>query len=416
MSRLASLIRRISISALFLVIMPWCIVIAMCIRVSMLPEIVPCDGRDVVEMQAIVAALNAHAAKFGSYPPDFSTDDPAKEIREHLKNKFPLREHTLDLPKNIASLNPRNALHFWLTGCFFNDPYFPITGKNLANLVPMTFEEMTVEIESLDSIRIMREKGVPNVELTPEYLSVVDDYTEMIADQQKEYQLASLIEPLHFFDRRRLARNGEYSTRSSAAPLVYFRSDRYNDAFAEETKEWDGIAPYQSPDSTHDHRRYMSPTSFQVINAGRDGLYGLTAIRAVDAYQYDAHCDNLTSFLSVPLGQEQRLKQRKSAIVQRNVTPLMAMFCTLLYPIVIGLRTPEDGIVVLSRSIQSQWSPPSPLWKRILTRQRSRRRNSAINRMKVAHAERNSDARSNPNRHPATTTGMSPIQRSPDRP
>ena len=152
------------------------------------------------------------------------------------------------------------------------------------------------------------------------------------------------------FDRRRLAANGEFSTNSSPAPLVYFRSDQYDKASVEDAKGWDGVSPYQSIDSSRDRRRYMAGTTFQVINAGRDGLYGMTAIRAVDAHLHDAHCDNLTNFLAVPLGQEQRLRQRKLAIQQRNVTPIMAMFCTFLFPIVMGLRSPEDGIAVLSVS------------------------------------------------------------------
>lgn len=392
--------------------MPWCIVVALCIRVAMLPDIVQYDIRDVREMQSIVAALKAHFAIYGNYPPDFSTDDPAKEIHDHLKHKFPLRDHTVDLPKNVESLNPRNALHFWLRGCFLNDPYCPVTGKHNANRTPLTYEEMIAEIESFDSIRIMREQGVPNVESTDEYCKLVDSYTEMISGQKQEFQKASLIEPLFSFEGRRLAKNGEYSTHSSPAPLVYFRSDRYDSAFAEVSKGQDGASPYQSPESSPGKRRYMNEATFQVINAGRDGLYGLTAIRAIDAHKYDAHCDNLTSFLNVPLGQEQRLRQKKLAIQQRNVTPLMAMFCTSLYPIVVALRKPEDGVAVLSRSLRAQWSntPPSPFWKQILKKQRARKRSSAIDRMKVAHAERDPESRSNPNRRPRALKRAPPTQ------
>ncbi len=383
----------------------------------LLPGAPTFDDRDAEEMKQIVAALESHRAKYGEYPPDFSTDDPAREIREHLANAFPLRDHEVDLPGNLDSLNPSNALYFWLRGMCTSNPQFPVTGGRNHLKPPMTIEEAVEEIESLDSIKLMRDKGV-NVEKTNEYQELFRSYEIMIASQMIEHDFKMYRNSLFPFVARKLNRNREYSAWSNSRPLVYFRSDSFTDPPTDTIGNEDIAFPYQSPESSRERVRYMAATTFQIVNAGQDGVYGSSSIRTSDAYLDDAHCDNITSFSFLPLGRTQLAKQRKTAVRQCMVTPLMAIFCTLLYPVAVALRRPEEGVSVLSRSLRAQWSntKPSAAWKRILDRQRNRKRISAIDRMKVAHlsAPRHNE-NPNPNRQPRTLSRSRNTQDSPPR-
>ena len=80
----AARLPRISILLLFLVIIPWTIVLVTTLRV-LLTNIPEFDSKDAEEILALARSLDFYADKYGEYPPDFTSGNPRQEIDEHLQ-------------------------------------------------------------------------------------------------------------------------------------------------------------------------------------------------------------------------------------------------------------------------------------------------------------------------------------------
>ena len=379
---------RVSISLMILVIVPWSIVLVMCLRVHTMPRPAAFDAADIHEIQKICHALESHRARYGDYPPDFSSNDPTAEIREHLQVAFPLRDHANDVPQNVDALTPADALHFWLNGLYTKNPYFPVTGKYDQRIEPMTKDEMFAEIHNLDSIKLLLRSGVEDISKTREFQNALAKYQLIRADQVRDRNQFLDVREFYRFNSGRLSGNHRYALRGSKTPLVYFRSGGYDDASFEGDPGMGVARPYQSLDSKPAFMKFEKPFSFQIVSAGKDGHFGMSSIRAVDAHSDDSHSDNLTNLSSTALGAVERQRQIIQAIRQRNLSPFMAIICTLVYPVIAAFRKPEDGLAVLRQSLKKQWNTNarSAAWTRILDRQRLRNRSSAINRLKAGHS------------------------------
>ena len=219
------------LATLTLLVVPWALVLITAAYVHWLPEIPAYAQGDVAELTSMDRAIRLLANQCGSYPPDFSTDDPSKEIEQYLRSAFPLRDHQRDLPTDIASLKPDTALYYWLRG-FYRSKRYPLTGKDL-------------------------------------------DLTD--PDVRRE--------PYYAFDSRRLARTGIYydvqrtvGSRGGAA-FVYFCSDNYEHACLKTLLS--GVAsPYRQSSTSHPGEiEFMNPESFQILAAGLDSHFGQSCAR-----------------------------------------------------------------------------------------------------------------------------------------
>ena len=130
---------RVSLVAMCLVVMPWSVVLFTHLALLWTPDNVPYNARDDREIGSIGNALLVYRNRYGEFPPDFSSGDPKAEIESHLRKVFPLRLAEGDLPSDISSLGPHNALYFWLQG-FSADPERPITGAGRGMLPLYRFE------------------------------------------------------------------------------------------------------------------------------------------------------------------------------------------------------------------------------------------------------------------------------------
>ncbi len=121
---------RLDLATLTLLVVPWSLVLITIAYVHWLPEPPKYAQADQQELKGMARAVRLLASRCGSYPPDFSTDDPSAEIQKFLRRAFPSRDHQNDVPTDFASLNPANALYFWLRGLYRSQRY-PLTGKDL---------------------------------------------------------------------------------------------------------------------------------------------------------------------------------------------------------------------------------------------------------------------------------------------
>lgn len=381
---------RFSLSLICLVVVPWAIVLAMHLRVLFMPPIPKIDADDHREIAEMVLGLQSLRYRFGAYPPDFTSGDPAKEIKDYLKKKFPKRDHESDLPAYVDELGPENALCFWLDGLHENNKKYPVTGTIPPEAIPMTEKEMEAIILNSDLIKALKKEGETTLWSTRQYIELELTYRKLIEQQHKEMAELQIREPLYPFRPGRVSKKKTYRPSSSLAPLVYFRADNYEKATFKGHSQWGEARPYQADDSTPEDRRFIKPKDFQIINAGRDGRYGTESIRSMDAGMYDAHSDNVVSFSSLPLGMRFRSLEFKKAIHSRRMTIYMALICMALYPFIAAIRWQEDGISILSRSVKQQWegTEASSYWMRILNREKKTRRANAINRFTTAERER----------------------------
>ena len=179
---------RISIAMVFLAIVPWTIVLAAVLRVECIPDTPVSEVGDFQEMQSLTRSLDDYAAKFGEYPPDFTSGNPRQEINEHLRYIFPYRDAQLDIPAFVDDLGPDNALAFWLQGLYVNNPRFPLTGKVSRSQRPITDEEIMAEIEGDDFIALLKSQGIvweKGLGDTPAVMELLSSYRNLQKQQQK---------------------------------------------------------------------------------------------------------------------------------------------------------------------------------------------------------------------------------------
>ena len=392
-------LHRISIAMTFFVIVPWMIVLATIVRFEFIPEVPPTFVGAVDEMKRLTIALDSYAARYGEYPPDFTSRDPRKEIDEHLTRIFPQRDAQLDTPSFVNELGPDNALEFWLRGLCEDNPKCPLTGKVGADKAPLTNEQIKTKIYASDYIQLLISDGAtpgPGLEQSKAYQDLLASYNILQEQQRKDF--ASLTErvPLFSFRIKRLSQRGAYHLRGCLLPLVYFRSDNYENAEFQGDPEWGVARPYRR-ELADGRSDFMAPEQYQIICAGHDENFGTASIAATDAARYSGHLDNLTSFSPEPLGVDVLIEKRRQAKRIRNRSPFVALFCTcMLYPIVMSLRCHQDGIMLLEQETRRQClaMQHSQSWRRRLARQKQTRRRQALVRMgENEHSERTSASR-----------------------
>jgi len=188
--------------------------------------------------------------------------------------------------------------------------------------------------------------------------------------------------PRYRFKLLRLSPENTYCPRCCDAPYVYFRADSYADAEFAGKRSWGVAKPYRAV-TIGKEAGFLESTRFQIICAGRDGRFGGGSIVAADAVDYEGHADNFTNFSSQPLGNERLTARWKQAVAIRNLSPIVAVVCTLMYPFVLALRQREDGLFELARMMRRQWSSTecSATWKRTLEGQKKQRRVRVLRRM-----------------------------------
>ncbi len=390
---------RIRISLLLLVIVPWAIVGIVSLRYWMLPAVPIFEGFDTREIQAIANALNDYAVRYGEYPPDFSSDNPRKEIDDHLKKIFPDRDALRDLPPNVDQLGPDNALEFWLRGFYDGNPKCPLTGKIYLGLDPVTSEEVWIEIPSGgimaevydgDAFSLLTSEGIIPIDAQDQslYEDLVSNYSKLSGSRKDTLEVMLLRNPSFVFDRVRLSGRNSYRPKCCTAPLVYFRGGNYASARYRDNPRWGVAAPYQTvaADGTRD---FEQPFRYQIISAGRDNYYGADSIVTSEAGFHQGHADNLTSFAQEPIGAQQLLAAREHAFHARNLSLLAAIVFTLAYPLSFLLDRTESGMVALSRITGQQFQAMhcSHHWKQRLDAQRLVRRDRALTRLREESLE-----------------------------
>ena len=370
---------QISTSLAFLIILPWTITISSCIRVQKWPPFPRGSARDSGQIRRIAAALTAYKHRFGEYPPDFTTGNPRREINEHLKNIFPLRDSEADLPRSLDHLGPHNALTFWLTGFYEDNPEFPLTGFIPLDKVPMTDDEVLAMTYADPYISLLVSKNTENVESTEAFQNICRQNEDLQAQQKAEHKARSTLSKALFNFSNRVAKNGEYRLSCSNAPLIYFRGDNYSNA-AYQSPQWGSAYPYFA---NSDRSTYAAADHFQLICTGYDSQFGDRAIAADQAHIFETHADNLTNFSPLPLAHKQMEINRRRAIMTKNVSPIAALACTcILLPLALMLRKEEETGVLLRRQLRRHLQGRnSPAWDLELSTQRQRHRQRALERI-----------------------------------
>ena len=91
------------------------------------------NGVMAVELGGLATALEAYKTEYGSYPPDFASNNNAEDslaIANHLGRNYRYRNKLADSPKKdgqFINLDPSEALVFWLRG-FSPSPRLPLSG------------------------------------------------------------------------------------------------------------------------------------------------------------------------------------------------------------------------------------------------------------------------------------------------
>ncbi len=378
---------RISISLLFLVIVPWTIVLVATLRV-LLTSIPKFETKDAQEILALARALDAYAEEFGEYPPDFTSGNPRQEIDEHLQKIFPNRDQQNDVPAGIGDLGPDNALAFWLQGFHGNNAGYPLTGKIHLGRNRVTGEQIWVEMAEEDFLaEVYDDNGVSIV--TSKRTIPVSSFEDIRAQVQL-WSSQQERRPLHSFNLQRLSKRDAYRPRCCDAPFVYFRAQGYSTAKFDDRPMWGVAQPYHAT-SMDGKTSFVESQRFQLICAGRDSFFGMGSVTVDDAAYHQGHADNFTSFAIDPLGTQRMMAWREESVLARNLSPFVAAICMLAYPVFIAFRRKEDGLVELSRIVKKQMSSMecSDTWRRKLNMQKRRRRDQALGRMRTSETENN---------------------------
>ena len=365
-----------SVALMGLVVLPWSLVVALTVQVRLLPNEPDADFADIREINRVAKALQSYAEIHGEYPPDFSSGDVRGEIEQHMALVFPGWDSSRDMPIDIADLGPHNALEFWLRG-FYSDSEFPMTGRPI--------DPQRRDLQRISQSQLQELEKVHG----PIYYESIPDPSPSSAGQLRVMaQIPDSRSPFYEFPLRNLNMENGLMIGLSAAPLIYFRNGNYENAVYEPPKAERGTArPYLAAMSQGSSYSWVNPNSFQLIAAGSDGHYGDgTAILAGAAYLHERHTDNLTNFSGSALGYNQAIQRKIRAIRTRNISPFLAIVCTLMYPVFLALRHHEDGLVILGQMFRKQWNSAdySETWRDILSGQKAERRQAALTRLRDA--------------------------------
>ncbi|MCA9264749.1 MAG: hypothetical protein KDA60_12905 [Planctomycetales bacterium] len=340
---------------------------------------------DVHEVESLTLALERYRVRYGEYPPDFTTGDPVQEINDHLAKIFPERRADRDIPVNVDELGPHNALGFWLNGFYDGNPWCPLTGRVYIGRHPKTDDEMWVDAQPIAAIVQEGENSW--------LMSVEGARREIDADIDSERELEQRLDildqlrgdriPIVDLDPSRRLSNGSYRPLCTKTPYVYFRSDRYATASYAGHVGAGVASPYLS-DSQTQSGTYTAPTTFQVLAAGRDGVYGDQQISASQAASFHGQADNFTSFSPELLGRHELTQRLQLARWIRKVSLTVAIACTFVFAIIAQLGWRPEGLdslrLITSRQIGMMGS--SSQWLSIRKVERTKRRDRAIKRLR----------------------------------
>lgn len=326
-----SLLRvRFGVLAIGLLILPWSLVGLSTVRYWHSLQAPTADSFDLNEILNLAAAVEAYAIEHGEYPPDFSSGNPRSEIDQHLARIFPNRDAKADRPLFIGQLGPHNALHFWLRG-FTDDSQLPLTGVSRRN-------------------------------------------------------------PRYAFVPARLSLKNEYSPRSCRAPYVYFRSKTYGSAHFQGRQAWGMATPYlaqrQHQVKSYSGQAFVEPNGFQIIAAGKDGVFETGQIAFIDAATTSGHADNIASFYrDGPLALEQLAKRQSQCRRSARNSVAVAFVCLVLYSLLLHLRNRVNGLDDLRQLVarQARSEMLSDAWHARIIKQRQSRRQRTIDRMARRH-------------------------------
>ncbi len=248
------------------------------------------NNRIAQEVNSLHQAVEAYKAKFGDYPPDFSSVqwrgpwntpwnpatgtknelfDANNVVVRHLRKAFP--RHTENLPAffvdssgNTMVPNQAEALVFWLSQ-LKNDPRRPLS-SSVEVISHFTFDESRIQMARVVNLQ------------TPFYgANMTMQWLRYAPKDGKDM-------PYVYFDSRTYgwqvvtATSPPTTIRYSSSYAVIDPATGMNliDASAANTNpnKWVYLCPYNSAGSPAG----CNPTTFQIISAGLDGDYGNTLV------------------------------------------------------------------------------------------------------------------------------------------
>lgn len=375
---------RVSMALTFLVILPWSIVIVADYYEATLDRPPDYDWGDVQRLAAIARAMDAYRSRYGSYPPDFTTGDPRREIDEHLASIFPQRDRERDIPPRVDQLGPDRALVFWLRGFYEDNSAFPLTGKILLGEHPETEAAVLLEprehailaeVYDGDAGELIIDIGRTGTLAGPRE-KLLQEHPELKGVLDTTWQRRSF----YRFLPGRISNQGTCRLNCTAVPLVYFNAAHYGHASFTGNPAWGVARPYHMTASATTST-FVAPNRFQIICAGADGYFGSDA-SVVATNHLDGHADNLTSFGDKPVGWAKQNGQRVRAVLLRKWSPFVAILCSLIYPMVALMRVDEDGLLLLSQLVKHQITAVdcSESWRQQLAAQKRSHRVHALRR------------------------------------
>jgi type II secretion system protein G len=283
------------------------------------------NAKTKAEVDMLHMALMNYKNEYGSFPPAnmqglWRTDVTPNQVNKshavykHLVRSFPrLNEVTAGVNSPyyaISQLSPAQALVFWLYG-FYENPEYPLTNsKDPTNPVPGNRKKLfDFDQSRLYAASIYLFNGTP----------------QSFAARGSVAAAGFSAYPVYFTGHP-----------SCGLPYVYFDSRCYDDGPASDINyaavNMDGETSIASsyinslpPANGTWSQQHMAGDTFQIIAAGKDGLYGASAINkaafpaeaayplpwqgatssyasAKDPINGKGHADNLTNFADRPLG------------------------------------------------------------------------------------------------------------------
>ncbi|MEM8681298.1 MAG: hypothetical protein AAGF97_18280 [Planctomycetota bacterium] len=386
---------RISLTLMLLIVVPWTIVLSAWIAFATLPPPPTTLAKDAIEMEALGYALRQYRQRYGAFPPDFTSGNPRQEIDDHLRNIFPARDTERDVPPNVDSLGPDQALAFWLRGFCNDNIRFPLTGQVSFGTHPQTGDEILV---NADAVQVEAEvyDASEGDELMMRHSMSRLIPTAVIEDPVLWRSVRRLLPRLdelgqrtefHRFGVAQQLGDFRYRLRCGETPLVYFRADRYHRAVHRAKPPWGTAVPYQR--MTAREITFVEPNEFQIICAGADAYFGSPQGAFLEVYQ-PGHADNLISGLPMPVGARPLQNRYLEARWLLRLSPLVAILCSCAYPLFLLLRDPGSHLNRLGTLIRRQSTEIelSPAWQDRLQAQHARHRADALTRLRREEEKR----------------------------
>jgi len=243
------------------------------------------NARISIEISGLAQALEAYKLKYGAYPPDFAliggnlkmpvNGTDAEQITNHLARNFRYRNKNQDIYDNITTLDPSEALVFWLSGLSENDK-FPLTQREAySELFPAAVKSSQTFFE-FDQTRLRDEDG----------------------DGWPEYYPKDIEMPYVYLVNQNYGVPQQGGSYAAAIHVILAGSAKETAvrAYASEL-----VGPVTNPTGV---KRFAAEEKYQVLCSGLDNQFGASATLSPgisstfpDGLGYqEADEDNLTSF------------------------------------------------------------------------------------------------------------------------